>query len=144
MPIGLKWGDMSMNGVSDAVREAYESLRGVVGAEGVAALDVLLAAAMLPRVVGMDVAEVAKSAAGPKDHYHCDRAWLERFRALCVAQRTEECAKLLEMSPSALLLLGGEMTAQELRTVKAVLSERARQIRRLIELPLAEGGGSPG
>jgi hypothetical protein len=48
---------------------------------------------------------------------------------VCVAQRTEECAKLLEMTSSELLLLGGEMTAQELRTVKAVLAERARRIR---------------
>ncbi len=120
-----------MSGVSMAVQEAYESLREAVGPDGLAALDFLMAAATLPTVVGMDVAEVAKAAAGPKDHYDCDRTWLERFRALCVTQRTEECAKLLEMSSSELLLLGGEMTAQELRTVKAVLAERARRIRGL-------------
>lgn len=133
MTIGLKWGGgyASMSGVSMAVQEAYESLREAVGADGLAALDLLMAAATLPTVVGMDVAEVAKAAAGPKDHYDCDRTWLERFRALCVTQRTEECAKLLEMSSSELLLLGGEMTAQELRTVKAVLAERARRIRGL-------------
>jgi hypothetical protein len=120
-----------MSGASKAVQEAYESLSLVVGADGKEALDVLLAAATLPTAVGMDVAEVARAAAGPKDHYDCNRTWLERFRALCVAQRTEECAKLLEMTSSELLLLGGEMTAQELRTVKAVLAERARQMRRM-------------
>ncbi len=37
--------------------------------------------------------------------------------------------KLLELSTPEILLLGGEMTAQELRTVKAVLHNRAQIIK---------------
>lgn len=39
-----------------------------------------------------------------------------------------ECAALLRLSNSELLLLAGEMTAQELRTVQAVLKNRAAAI----------------
>ena len=46
-----------------------------------------------------------------------------------VAAERESCARLLELRASELLLLAGEMTAQELRTVQAVLSQRARAIR---------------
>lgn len=45
------------------------------------------------------------------------------------AYAQHECAKLLELSTQELLLLAGEMTAQELRTVKAVLKNRAAAIR---------------
>ena len=41
----------------------------------------------------------------------------------------ETCAQMLEMRDSELLLMAGEMTAQELRTVQAVLAQRARAIR---------------
>lgn len=47
---------------------------------------------------------------------------------LIVAER-ERCAKLLELSNQELLLLAGEMTANELLTVKAVLANRAKAIR---------------
>ncbi len=126
------------------VQEAYENLREAVGPDRLAALDLLMAAATLPTVVGMDVAEVAKAAAGPRDHYDCDRRWLERFRALCVAQRTEECAKLLELTSAEVLLLAGEMTERELLTVKAVLAERARRVRALgasTHLAVTQAGG---
>ena len=69
-----------------------------------------------------------------------ERKWLcSRIRALeedlrtkvdsAVADEREACAKLLEMRESELLLMAGEMTAQELRTARAVLSQRARAIR---------------
>lgn len=47
---------------------------------------------------------------------------------LIFAER-ERCAKLLELSNQELLLLAGEMTANEIRTVKAVLANRATAIR---------------
>lgn len=45
-----------------------------------------------------------------------------------IAER-ETAAQKLELSTSELLLLAGEMSAQELRTVKAVLKNRAAVIR---------------
>ena len=42
----------------------------------------------------------------------------------------EACATMLELSNSELLLMAGEMTKQELRTVKAVLDQRAAAMRR--------------
>ncbi len=54
-------------------------------------------------------------------------------------ERTE-CAKLLDLSTSELQLLAGEMTAQELRTVKAVLRNRAAAI---MERPNVELRGGP-
>jgi len=47
-----------------------------------------------------------------------------------LATEREECASALELSQAELLLLAGEMTAQELRTVRAVLANRAAAIRR--------------
>lgn len=44
-------------------------------------------------------------------------------------QERENCANALELSNSALALMAGEMTAQELRTVKAVLKGCAARIR---------------
>jgi hypothetical protein len=41
----------------------------------------------------------------------------------------ERAARLLELSPPELRLLAGEMTAQEMRTVQAVLRNRAAVIR---------------
>ena len=41
----------------------------------------------------------------------------------------EKCASLLEISNSELLLMSGEMSAQELRTVRAVLNAMANKIR---------------
>lgn len=41
----------------------------------------------------------------------------------------EACARMLELRDSELLLMAGEMTAQELRTVKAVLAQLADAIR---------------
>lgn len=46
-----------------------------------------------------------------------------------VTVEREACAKMLELSNSELLLMAGEMTKQELRTVKAVLTQRAWAIR---------------
>lgn len=46
-----------------------------------------------------------------------------------VREERERCAKMLDLNSSELLLMAGEMTAQELRTVKAVLSGlRARML----------------
>lgn len=49
-------------------------------------------------------------------------------RADAAADERAECAKLLRLSNTELLLLAGEMTAQELRTVQAVLANRATAI----------------
>ena len=46
-------------------------------------------------------------------------------------EMAEEAAKLLEVSNAEILLACGEMSAQEMRTVRAVLNWRARAIRAL-------------
>lgn len=46
------------------------------------------------------------------------------------AEEREACARSLEMTNAELLLMAGEMTAQELRTVQAVLKAKAAMIRR--------------
>ncbi len=46
-----------------------------------------------------------------------------------VNEEREACAKLLELKSADLLLLGGEMTAQELRTLRAFMTNRAAAIR---------------
>lgn len=43
----------------------------------------------------------------------------------------EEAAKLLDLRRQDILLIAGEMTAQEIRSVRAMLNERARAIRAL-------------
>ena len=48
---------------------------------------------------------------------------------LAIDAEREACARMLELRDSELLLMAGEMTAQELRTVKAVLAQRAKAIR---------------
>ena len=45
------------------------------------------------------------------------------------AEEREECARMLEISNSELLLMAGEMTVQELRNVRAVLNAMANKIR---------------
>ena len=56
-------------------------------------------------------------------------AWELWHRAF--ALQAERCAGLLELSRSSLLLLAGEMTAQEMRSVQAVLANRAKTLREL-------------
>ena len=63
------------------------------------------------------------------------RANLADDRADAAADERAECAQLLRLSNRELLLLAGEMTAQELRTVQAVLTNRAAVI---MERPNAE------
>ena len=46
-----------------------------------------------------------------------------------VLAERERCARVLEIKTDALLLRAGEMTSDELLTVKAVLADRARVIR---------------
>lgn len=56
----------------------------------------------------------------------------EFFKAQ-IAAETEACAKLMEGHKAAdLRLIGGELTAQEVRTVQAFLTNRAAVIRRRI------------
>ncbi len=59
---------------------------------------------------------------------------IERLVRLAKQRGAEEsgeaCATMLELSNSDLLLMAGEMTKQELRTVKAVLTQRAAAMRR--------------
>ncbi len=43
---------------------------------------------------------------------------------------SEACASALELSPSQIRLMAGELTAQEMRTVQAVLNGLAAQLRR--------------
>jgi hypothetical protein len=68
------------------------------------------------------------------------RANLADDRADAAADERAECAQLLRLSNRELLLLAGEMTAQELRTVQAVLTNRAAVI---MERPNVEVTGSP-
>ena len=46
-----------------------------------------------------------------------------------VLEERERCANLLELSPSQIRLMAGEMSAQEMRTVLAVLANRVLAIR---------------
>ena len=64
---------------------------------------------------------------------HTSAEALAQARAEARAAALEEAAKLLDLNASQLLLMAGEMTAQELRTVRAVLRNRATTIRALIE-----------
>lgn len=57
------------------------------------------------------------------------QAILEHVKSLVSAER-ETCAKLMEMKNDEVRLLAGEMTAQEMRTVQAVMANRAAVIRR--------------
>ncbi len=115
------------------VLQAYEAIKDKLSGEDLAHLDALMVAACqaLPAVGDADVRQIADRATREGDRYDCDRAWLERFQAVAVARRTEECARLLELSTQELLLAAGEMTQQELLTVKAVLARQARAIRAL-------------
>ena len=61
-------------------------------------------------------------------------------KAEAAEDERSECAKLLDLSASELQLLAGEMTAQELRTVKAVLRNRAAAI---MERPNVKVSGCP-
>ena len=56
------------------------------------------------------------------------RANLADERADAAGDERAECAKLLRLSNTELRLLAGEMSAQELRTVQAVLKNRAAVI----------------
>ncbi len=56
-------------------------------------------------------------------------AWRRANEAQDVVGEREACAKMLELPDSELLPITGEMTAQELRAVKAVLAQRAAAIR---------------
>ena len=54
---------------------------------------------------------------------------LTAYATAAVIAEIERCAALCDLTPSEILLLAGEMTAQELRTVRAVLSSRVAAIR---------------
>lgn len=97
-------------GISDAEREVYLD-----------AADTAVRAVESKSSEARAGAEPAVAVAARSDG--CS-AWLE-----AVAAEREACAKLLELSTGELLLGAGEMTAEELRTVKAVLAWRARVIR---------------
>lgn len=61
-----------------------------------------------------------------------DNAWLG-FRgawALSAEREREACARLMDLKRADLRLMAAEMTAQEMRTVLAVLTNRATVIRR--------------
>jgi len=46
-----------------------------------------------------------------------------------ITAETERCASMLSLSASEIRLIAGEITAQEMRTVRAVLEQRARLMR---------------
>lgn len=54
---------------------------------------------------------------------------LDDFYNFGVRTEQERCLKILDLSTSELLLLAGEMTAQELRTVRAVLKYLSEKIK---------------
>jgi hypothetical protein len=54
---------------------------------------------------------------------------IEQIMIKAVMDEREACARMLELSTDELLLAAGEMHADELRTVKAVLAWLARGIR---------------
>lgn len=110
---------------------AYELLKAKLSGEQAEAMEVLMSAArwVLPSEKDVDVKTLAAEAGAEGGRYDCDRSWLERFRSIVVARRTEECAQLMNLKSAQILLMAGEMTADELLTVKAVLAERERVIR---------------
>jgi hypothetical protein len=55
--------------------------------------------------------------------------WVVATVRIATMKERDACARMLELRDSELLLMAGEMTAQELRTVKAVLAQRASAIR---------------
>jgi len=59
-----------------------------------------------------------------------------------LAQERVQCAATLEMSNKQLLLLAGEMTSGEMRTVQAVLTNRAANLRARNRTP-ADAATSP-
>lgn len=108
------------------------------------ALDVVmnaLRALRQPRA-DIDVRVIAAAAALQGDEYHVDKGWLERVVALVANSESEACAGLLDCSNSALRLMAGEMTAQEIRTAQAILAAKASEIRRRGRPPV--GRGEPG
>jgi len=49
--------------------------------------------------------------------------------ARAITAETERCASMLSLSADEIRLIAGEMTAQEMRTVQAVLAQRAMLMR---------------
>lgn len=56
-------------------------------------------------------------------------AKLTRLIALAKAEEREACASLLTLTPAEVRLMAGELTAQEMRTVQAVLAGLQAQMR---------------
>lgn len=56
----------------------------------------------------------------------------------------EACANLLDLGTQDILLISGEMSAQEIRSVRAMLNERARAIRSLKHSDTTPEGGENG
>ena len=56
-------------------------------------------------------------------------AMLRAYAAAAVAKEREKAASMLNMTRPQAQLIGGEMSAQEWRTLSAVLAERAAAIR---------------
>ena len=54
---------------------------------------------------------------------------IEAIIAKTKNEEREVCAKMMELSDQQIRLMAGEMTAQEMRTVKAILKNRATVIR---------------
>ena len=66
------------------------------------------------------------------DRYYRDMnivAFAHAVAELAVAAERERSAKLCELSADSIRLLAGELSAQEMRTVRAVLANRAAAIR---------------
>ena len=67
--------------------------------------------------------------------------WVVATVRIATMKERDACARMLELRDSELLLMAGEMTAQELRTVKAVLAQRASAIRMRSNVEFS--GGAP-
>jgi hypothetical protein len=62
-------------------------------------------------------------------HFTADQ--IRAYGKACYAAEMERAATLCDMKPSEILLMAGEMTAPEMRSVRAVLGNRATAIRAL-------------
>lgn len=58
-----------------------------------------------------------------------DALGLDEMVAFAQKVAREDCARQLELTPADIRLMAGEMTAQEMRTVQAVLGGLSRRIR---------------
>ena len=69
--------------------------------------------------------------------------WVVATVRIATMKERDACARMLELRDSELLLMAGEMTAQELRTVKAVLAAIRMRSNVLADRPAALHAAGP-